>query len=260
MAGTLECGFYESIAAEGVTGGTIRPGGTLLTLRALSLCAFPSGSRLLDIGCGTGATVEYLIERYGFLAAGVDTSLAMLARGRYENPYLPLIRASGESLPFAAGQWDGVLAECSLSLMDDPDAMLLECMRVLRPGGKLIPSDVYVRNGEAIHELRALPFNSCITGALTNRELLDKLKNCGFAVLAFEDHSPELRLFAAQLILSGVSAGSFWCSFAGADPLVGKRIEKAVSRAGLGYFLAVAEKAVETGIASTSNDPKSRIT
>jgi len=249
MSDAGKCRVYERIAADGVNGGFIRPGGVALTERALSLCAFPPGSRLLDVGCGTGATVEHLIEQYGFLAAGVDPSLPMLAHGRARNTVLPLIRANGESLPFFDGEWDGVIAECSLSLTRDPDAALRECRRVLRRAGKLILSDVYVRNVLAIPELRALSLHSCLTGALSDDELMRKLKNGGFVVLAWEDHSPALKSFVAQLILSQGSAQSFRCSLTGADPLDGSRIEQAVSRAKFGYFLAIAEKSVSDGCA-----------
>ncbi len=244
-----KCKVYERIAAGGVTGGFIRPGGVALTERALSLCAFPPGSRLLDVGCGTGATVEHLIVRHGFLAAGVDPSLPMLAQGLARNRLLPLIRAAGESLPLFDGQWDGVLAECSLSLTRDPDAALRECRRVLRRGGKLILSDVYVRDVRAIPELQALSVHSCLTGALSHDELMGKLEYAGFVVLAWEDHSPALKHFAAQLILSRGPGRSFRCSLTDADPPDGLKIEQAVSRARLGYFLAIAEKSVSAGCA-----------
>jgi SAM-dependent methyltransferase len=241
------CKVYERIAQGGVTGGFIRPGGLELTERALSLCEFPPGSRLLDVGCGTGATVEHLIGRHGFLAAGVDPSLPMLSLGSARKPFLPLIRAAAESLPFRDGEWDGVLLECSLSLTTDPDAALRECLRVLRRGGKLVLSDVYVKNSEAIPDLRALRLDCCLTGALSKDELTAKLKKGGLPILAWEDHSAALKHFAAQLILAGEAGRSFWCSLTGAGPLDGFRIEQAVSRAGFGYFLAVAGKSVNDG-------------
>jgi arsenite methyltransferase len=247
MSGVGECKVYERMAVGGLAGGFIRPGGVALTERALSLCAFPPCSRLLDVGCGTGATVEHLIGQHGFLAAGVDPSLQMLAQGRARNPLLPLIRGAGETLPFSNDEWDGILAECSLSLTKNPDAVLRECRRVLKRGGKLILSDVYVRNVGALPELRALALDCCLTGALSNEELMGKLKNAGFVVLSWEDQSPALKQFAAQLILSQGSARSFWCSLTGADPLHGLRIEQAVSRAKFGYFLVVAEKSVSAG-------------
>jgi ubiquinone/menaquinone biosynthesis C-methylase UbiE len=244
-----KCKVHERIAAGGVNGGFIRPGGVALTERALSMCAFPPGSRLLDVGCGTGATVEHLVGKHGFLAAGVDPSLPMIAQGHARNSLLPLIRAAGESLPFFDAQWDGVLAECSLSLSKDPPRFLRECFRVLRRGGRLILNDVYVRNAEAIPELRALSMDCCLTGASSSEGLMVKLEDCGFVVSAWEDHSAALKQFAAQLILSQGSARLFWCSLTGADPLDGLRIERAVSLARFGYFLAIAEKSVSDGCA-----------
>ncbi len=242
MANFGECGVYERIAASGVTDGFIRPGGMALTERALSLCAFPPGSRLLDVGCGTGTTVEHLNRRFGFFTAGVDPSLPMIAQGHARNSLLPLVRAAGESLPFPDAQWDGVFAECSLSLSRNPPMFLRECFRVLRGGGRLILNDVYVRNAEAIPELRALSMDCCLTGALSIEELTVKLRDCGFAFSTWEDHSAALKQFAAQLIFSQGSARSFWCSLTGGEPLDALRIERAVSRAKPGYFLAIAEK------------------
>ena len=185
MANFGECGVYERIAASGVTDGLVRPGGMALTERALSLCAFPPGSRLLDVGCGTGTTVEHLIQRFGFFTAGVDPSLPMIAQGHARNSLLPLVRAAGESLPFPDAQWDGVFAECSLSLSRNPPMFLRECFRALRGGGRLILSDVYVRNAEAIPELRALSMDCCLTGALSIEELTVKLRGlrvCRFSL------------------------------------------------------------------------------
>ncbi len=247
MANFGECGVYERIAASGVTDGSIRPGGMALTERALSLCAFPPGSRLLDVGCGTGTAVEHLIQQFGFFTAGVDPSLPMIARGRARNSLLPLARAAGESLPFLDAQWDGVLAECSLSLSRNPPIFLRECFRVLRGGGRLILNDVYVRNAEAIPELRALSMDCCLTGALSIEELTVELKDCGFVISAWEDHSVALKQFAAQLIFSQGSTRSFWCFLTGGEPSNALSIEQAVSRAKLGYFLAIAEKPASLG-------------
>jgi SAM-dependent methyltransferase len=174
----------------------------------------------------------------------------MLEQGSVGNPRLPLIRAAAESLPFCDGEWDGVLAECSLSLTRDPDAALRECMRVLRHGGKLILSDVYVKNSKAIPEIRALHLDCCLTGALSKDELMGKLRKGGFTVLVWEDHSAALKHFAAQLILSGSAGQSFRCSLTGAGPLDGFRIEQAASRGGFGYFLAVVAKSMNATAAN----------
>jgi ubiquinone/menaquinone biosynthesis C-methylase UbiE len=124
---------------------------------------------------------------------------------------------------------------------------LRECFRVLRGGGRLILNDVYVRNAEAVPELRALSLDCCLTGASSIEELTVKLRDCGFVVSAWEDHSAALKHFAAQLIFSQGSARSFWCSLTGGEPLDALRMEKAVFRAKPGYFLAVAQKPVNPG-------------
>ncbi len=237
-----EVGVYERIAARGVEGGCIRPGGLALTERALSLCAFPLGSRILDVGCGTGATVAHLRARRGFLALGVDPSLLMIQQGVAGNESLPLLQASGECLPFSDGCLDGVLAECSLSLAADPGRVLRECRRVLKAGGKLLLSDVYARNAAAVSELRSLSENCCVAGASSRDEILRNLADCGFTVLAWEDHSTALKLFAAQLTLSHGSLNTLWCPPAADRECAGPPIEEAAARARLGYFLAVAEK------------------
>ena len=54
--------------------GLRRPGGIRLTERAASLARFPHGAKLLDVCCGTGATVRYL-EREGYDAWGIDLNL-----------------------------------------------------------------------------------------------------------------------------------------------------------------------------------------
>ncbi|HTG83025.1 MAG TPA: class I SAM-dependent methyltransferase, partial [Geobacteraceae bacterium] len=134
---------YESPLLRKVAGATIRPGGLTLTERGVAFCRFPSGARLLDVGCGAGATVEYLRSRYGFAAAGVDISRLLIAEGLVRDPALPLVEAEAEALPVEDGVLDGVLCECVLSLVGEPLRALREFRRVLRPGGHLILSDMY---------------------------------------------------------------------------------------------------------------------
>lgn len=225
-------GIYERMAVYGAVDGFIRPGGLELTKRALSLCVFSPGSRLLDVGCGTGATVEYLVGRHGFAATGVDRSWSMLEMGSARNPLLPLIRAAIENLPFCDGEWDGILAECSLSLTADTGAALRECRRVLKRGGKLILSDVYMNDPQAIPDLGSLHTDCFTSCAFSKNQLMEEIKGCGFKLLAWEDHSEALKHFAARLILANTAAESSRCSPMGPWDRF---------RAGLGYFLAIAE-------------------
>ena len=204
--------IYESEELRVVTGPAIRPGGVELTARAVEFCAFPAGARLLDVGCGEGATVKHLRDRYQLDASGVDISSRLLADGKERDETLPIVRAQAEHLPYESGALDGILCECVLSLLPEPEKALLEFHRVLAPAGHLILSDIYVR-GVAGHEhLPEGAADGCLKGALPIDSTATMLEETGFTILIREDHTRYLRELAARLILAngsldGVCAG-----------------------------------------------------
>ncbi|BAF58863.1 MAG: methyltransferase domain-containing protein [Pelotomaculum sp.] len=235
------CRIYESGALHRVTGDFIRPGGIVLTDRALSFCSFPPGARVLDVGCGAGATVEHLITVYNLNAVGVDPSPALLEQGRRRRPGLPLLEASGEDLPFDDGVMDGVFAECTLSVMGSPDRALAEIWRVLKKRGLLVVTDVYARNPEGIAALRRLPPAGCLTGAMSRDEITEKMSLHGFEILLWEDHSRLLAELAARLIMVNGSLDALWRNSA-CDAAQCLEIGETVKRSRPGYFLLIAGK------------------
>lgn len=197
--------------------GIRRPGGLALTDRLLEACAFPPGARVLDLGCGAGATVRHLLAR-GLAALGADPDPAAPAGPG------PFLRARAERLPLAAGCLDGILMECSLSVTGDPDRALGECRRVLRPGGRLGLTDLYARGGTA-------GWAGC-GGRLELRSVLeDRLAAHGFQVERFEDCTPLLQAWFGQLILDpGLGGGGI---LGGCEPAALR-----AARAGYGLLVA----------------------
>ena len=105
----------------------------------LALLAVTSSTRLLDVGCGTGALTEraaQVIGDSGLLVAG-DRSPGMLAVCRRKARSASLLACALPRLPHPDGTFDVVTASFVLSHLAEPMSALVEMARVLRPGGVL---------------------------------------------------------------------------------------------------------------------------
>lgn len=238
------CRIYESSFLRQVTGETIRPGGFNLTDRAVNICGFCPKDKVLDLGCGTGATVEYLTTKYSLQVAGIDPSDHLLDIARKQRPELPFIQALAESLPFMPGEMDGIFAECTISVMANPDKALQECNRVLKNKGWLVITDVYARNPEAVGDLRSLPTVSCLTGAMSRNELEEKLLYAGFRIVLWEDHSNVLKELMIKFIMTHGSMANFWqqSTTGSSDGIDTHHMQEVIKKARPGYFLLIAKK------------------
>jgi arsenite methyltransferase len=233
--------LFENISDGAFACTGVRPGGLDLTRRALALSQLGPGSRVLDVGCGSGVTVAYLLTECGIHAVGMDSSAILLAQGKARDATLPIFMADAASLPFPDALFHGLVLECSLSLVEDRTHVLEECRRVLVPSGKLIVADLYARNPESREELANLPLNSCLRGAFDKNLFVREVSHVGFSTMCFEDHSDLLLDFAARMIWAYGSLDRFW-NEATCGTVDSAVIQRAVQRARPGYFLFVGRK------------------
>jgi SAM-dependent methyltransferase len=224
--------IYESDELREVTGPAIRPGGVELTARAVEFCSFPKGARLLDVGCGEGASVSYLGKKNNFVVSGIDASSRLVADGLGNDPDLPLMVGRAEELPFDDGSLDGVLCECVLSLLTDPAKALREIYRVLAPGGYLILSDIYLMGAVDPGYRSEGKADGCLKGALPIGLTASMLEEAGFDILLREDHTRCLKELGARLILAGKGLDGFCAHMDSKNGDGGKP----------GYYLMVARK------------------
>lgn len=233
--------LFERLSDEPFASTGIRPGGLGLTQRGVAIAQLVPDDFVLDIGCGTGVTVEYLICKHSIRGVGIDSSSLLVSRGKARDAALPLLRGDAETLPFADGSFDGVFLECTLSLVSNRDQALKECHRVLSPQGRIIVSDIFALNQAAINGLKSLSARSCLTGALDKDRFLHECYAAGFEFLCFEDHSYLLRDFAVQIIWTYGSLDRFRTHEDDCE-LDSCQAQGAIREAGPGYFLLVGFK------------------
>jgi SAM-dependent methyltransferase len=111
----------------------------------LSEIEFPAAAQALEIGCGTGAVSRVLAQWPGVAqVTGVDPSAVFVARARALAEGLPNLtfeEGDGRSLSFDAGEFDVVVVHTVMSHIPQPERLVAEAFRVLRPRGWLAVFD-----------------------------------------------------------------------------------------------------------------------
>jgi len=104
-----------------------------------------AGHDVLEFGCG-GAQFGVALARRGARVTGLDVSRAQLAhasdRARAQRVSARFVCAGGEAVPFAAATFDLVFCDHGALSFCDPDVAVAECARILRPGGRLVFSQL----------------------------------------------------------------------------------------------------------------------
>jgi len=160
------------------------------------------GNIVLDLGCGAGKDVFLAAQRVGPAgrAIGVDMTPEMLAlakanaaRFRETTGLANVEFREGliEHLPVENSAVDVVVSNCVINLSPDKAQVFREVHRVLKPGGRLIVSDIVLN--------RPLPerwrkdsdlYAACISGALLRDEYLAAIRGAGFGeVEILTDHT-----------------------------------------------------------------------
>lgn len=150
-----------------------------------ALADLKPGERVLDIGCGDGNYTGPAAERTGS-AIGLDRSPAMLKAAAERLGHvsgLEWVEGDAAALPFPDRSFDAALIVTVLCFARDPQAIVSEAFRVVRPGGRLILAELGRYSSWAFaRRVRGLVGSATWRHAhfFSPRELRRLLRNAGF--------------------------------------------------------------------------------
>ena len=110
--------------------------GAELAAGLIRVAGIEPGQRALDVGCGPGPLTRPLVDLLGAESvAAVDPSEPFVDACRARVPGADVRVGVGEALPFGDDEFDAVLAQLVVQLMEDRETGVEEMARVVRPGG-----------------------------------------------------------------------------------------------------------------------------
>jgi SAM-dependent methyltransferase len=112
----------------------------LVAREFLAWLAVPRGARWLDVGCGTGALAQTILEKASPAAVkGIDPSAGFVgyAREQTKDKRADFAVGDAQALPEESGSYDAVVSGLVLNFVPKPELALSEMSRVTRPGGKV---------------------------------------------------------------------------------------------------------------------------
>ena len=163
----------------------------------VAIASLKAGETVLDLGSGAGFDCFLAAGKVGKSGKviGVDMTPEMLekARGNAENGDYGNVEfrlGEIENLPLADGSVDAIISNCVINLAPDKRRVFAEAFRVLKPGGRLMVSDIVL--------LKEIPdsirnsieaYISCIAGAETKDNYLAAVKAAGFIGVEIVDQT-----------------------------------------------------------------------
>jgi len=153
-----------------------------------ALAEIQAGETVLDLGSGGGIDVFLAANKVGAngRVIGVDMTPDMIENavknaqnGGYTNVEFKL--GEIENLPIEKNSIDVIISNCVINLTPDKNKAYKEVNRVLKPGGRILVSDLVTEGLIPEEILRSFQaWSECVGGALEKENYLNTIKNAGF--------------------------------------------------------------------------------
>lgn len=157
--------------------------------KALQLLGLQAGEWVLIVGIGTGADLPLLPK--GVQGIGVDLSREMLAKACLKLERSPacvqLLQADAQTLLVNPASFDAVMLNLILSVIPDGKACLQAAFQALKPGGRAVIFDKFLREGKHVSLPRKfINLFSTLLGTDINRRLSDLMTGCPCEIIQDE--------------------------------------------------------------------------
>ena len=173
----------------------------------LALATLKPGETVLDLGSGAGFDVFLASRKVGSSGKviGVDMTEEMIKKamenaitGKFTNVEFKL--GDIENLPVESSTIDAIISNCVINLAPNKDKVFAEAYRVLKPGGRLMISDVVLSKElpESLRGDNAL-LTGCVSGAILKDNYLEILDEAGFKDISI---TKEVPMFLKEYALS----------------------------------------------------------
>jgi ubiquinone/menaquinone biosynthesis C-methylase UbiE len=147
---------------------------------------FAAGSKVADLGCGSGVFTDLLRQR-GCVCSGIDLSPKLIELALAKYPGVEFLEGDVEHLPFADASFDGILLSGLVHHLPDPHACAAEAYRVLKPGGRFVAFDPNRMNPFMyLYRDRSSPFYSPVGVTPNERPVIAKHIAATFESVGFE--------------------------------------------------------------------------
>lgn len=144
------------------------------------------GEIILDLGSGPGHDLIRAAEVTGPLgrAIGLDMTDEMLELGRKNTAHLSnveIIKGNLQKIPLDDNTVDVIISNCVINLTPDKTKAFSEAYRVLKPGGRIIESDIAL-DYDLSEEDKGIQrvYTGCIAGAVSIKKYVDSMMSAGF--------------------------------------------------------------------------------
>ena len=196
------CDSIEYVRSIGYSGQEIRsvPEGTVMSLgcgNPTALAELKEGEVVLDIGCGGGLDVFLAAKKVGDTGKvlGLDMTPEMVEKARNnaeKGEYKNVEFRVGEiqNLPIGDQSVDVVISNCVINHCPDKAAAFKEVLRCLKPGGRILVSDLVVEGEFSEDILQDEVWREWIAGACGKHKYLNAISTAGFHDVAVISESP----------------------------------------------------------------------